>query len=152
MQVVCDPVVNTTTEDEMYSQNTSTSSTISASTKNISDHMPDMITKRSKFVDTNTEYMDDDSALDITSATYTYVLAEKFPITHFTEFQKQAIDAALDGKDTLIIQPTGQGKSLCYQFPAMCTGKTTLVILHLLSVCDYTIMKGTKVLTLGAGR
>ena len=112
MQVVCDPAVNTTTEDEMYSQNTSTSSTISASTKSISDHMPDMITKRSTFVDTSTEYMDDDSSLDsifngidITSANYTYVLAEKFHITHFREFQKQAIDAALDGKDTLIIHP-----------------------------------------------
>ena len=56
--------------------------------------------------------MDDDSALDsifngidITSASYMYVLAEKFHITHFREFQKQAIDATLDGKDTLIIHP-----------------------------------------------
>ena len=65
----------------MYSQNTSTSSIQSLPQPRISvDHMPDMIIKRSRFVDTNTEYMDDDSALDsifngidITSATYLHV-------------------------------------------------------------------------------
>ena len=124
--------LNSTTTASIESPNASTSSTISASTRNISDHMPDMI---SEHTDDDTEYMDDDPTLDtifngidINSATQTYVLAEKFNITLFRDFQKQAIDATLDGKDTLIIQPTGQGKSLCYQFPALYTGKTTLVI------------------------
>ena len=85
--------------------------------------------------------MDDDPTLDtifngtdINSATQTYVPAEKFNITQFRDFQKQAIDATLDGKDTLIIQLTGQEKSLCYQIPALYTGKTTLVIMPTISL------------------
>ena len=85
--------------------------------------------------------MDDDPALDdifngidVNSATQRYVLAEKFDVTHFRDFQKQAVEAALKGKDTLIIQPTGKGKSLCYQFPAVYTGKTTSVITPTISL------------------
>ena len=85
--------------------------------------------------------MDDDPALDdifsdidVNCATQRYVLAEKFSVTHFRDFQKQAVEAALAGKDTLIIQPTGKGKSLCYQFPAVYTGKTTLVITPTISL------------------
>ena len=92
-------------------------------------------------VQSDCEFMDDDPALDdifngidVNSATQRYVLAEKFDVTHFRDFQKQAVEAALKGKDTLIIQPTGKGKSLCYQFPAVYTGKTTLVITPTISL------------------
>ena len=155
--------LNSTTTTSIESPNASTSSTISTSTRNISDHMPDMINEHSKFPDDDTEYMDDDPTLDtifngidINSATQTYVLAEKFNITHFRDFQKQAIDATLDGKDTLIIQPTGQGKSLCYQFPALYTGKTTLVITPTISLMqDQTHelnVKGIEAIFLGSAQ
>ena len=69
--------------------------------------------------------MDEDPALDdifngvdVNGAVQRYVLAEKFGVTHFRNFQKQAIEASLQGNNTLIIQPTGKEKSLCYQFPA----------------------------------
>ncbi|MDA8002864.1 MAG: DEAD/DEAH box helicase, partial [Alphaproteobacteria bacterium] len=39
-------------------------------------------------------------------------------MTRFRDYQRLAISAALNGKDSLIIQPTGSGKSLCYQFPS----------------------------------
>ena len=43
--------------------------------------------------------------------------ADSFGLTKFKPFQKDIILSVLDGKDTVVIQPTGSGKSLCYQFP-----------------------------------
>ena len=50
-------------------------------------------------------------------ATLIATLAEKFHLTSFKPFQKTVINATLEGKDTLVIQPTGSGKSLCFLFP-----------------------------------
>jgi len=87
------------------------------------------------------ECMDEDPALDdifngvdVNGAVQRYVLAGRFGVTHFRDFQKQAIEASLQGNDTLIIQPTGKGKSLCYQFPAVYSGKTTIVITPTISL------------------
>ena len=56
------------------------------------------------------------STVDVNEATKTYVLAEKFGNTHFRDFQKQAIDAALNKKNVIIIQPTGMGKVYAISF------------------------------------
>lgn len=56
------------------------------------------------------------------------ILADRFQMTAFKDWQQRAIEAAIKGKDTLIIQPTGSGKSLCFQFPAVWSKKTTIVI------------------------
>ena len=45
-------------------------------------------------------------------ATLIATLAEKFGMTSFKPFQKNVISATLDGRDTLVIHPTGSGKSL----------------------------------------
>jgi len=34
--------------------------------------------------------------------------------TYFKEFQKEVIKATLDGRDSVVLQPTGSGKSLCF--------------------------------------
>ena len=68
------------------------------------------------------------SPIDLDEASKRCVLAEIFYLTHFKSFQSKIIDAALKRKDTLVIQPTGSGKSLCFQFPAVYTKKLTLVI------------------------
>src|SRR5204862_4267017 len=42
--------------------------------------------------------------------------------------------AVLDGRDSLVVMPTGGGKSLCYQAPAVVRGETTVVISPLISL------------------
>src|SRR6266852_762059 len=46
----------------------------------------------------------------------------------------QAMRAVLDGRDSLVVLPTGSGKSLCYQAPAVLRGDTTVVVSPLISL------------------
>jgi ATP-dependent DNA helicase RecQ len=48
--------------------------------------------------------------------------------------QDQAMRAVLDGRDSLVVLPTGGGKSLCYQAPAVLRGGTTVVISPLIAL------------------
>src|SRR5881275_2521570 len=48
--------------------------------------------------------------------------------------QEQAIRAALSNRDSLVVLPTGGGKSLCYQAPAVYRGGTTVVLSPLISL------------------
>ena len=52
----------------------------------------------------------------------------------FREGQWEAIEAALDGQDVLAILPTGGGKSVCYQVPAVLKGGLTLVVSPLIAL------------------
>ena len=61
-------------------------------------------------------------------ATLIATLAEKFGLTKFKQFQKEIILSVLEGKDTVVIQPTGSGKSLCFQFPAVYQQKKAIVV------------------------
>src|SRR6266481_2940342 len=48
--------------------------------------------------------------------------------------QEQAMRAVLDGRDSLVVMPTGGGKSLCYQAPAVLRGDTTVVVSPLIAL------------------
>lgn len=48
--------------------------------------------------------------------------------------QTEAINATLEHRDSLVVMPTGGGKSLCYQLPPLLTGQTTLVISPLIAL------------------
>src|SRR5271156_7082842 len=48
--------------------------------------------------------------------------------------QDQAMRAILEGRDSLVVLPTGGGKSLCYQAPAVFRGGTTVVVSPLIAL------------------
>ncbi|CAM3123895.1 ATP-dependent DNA helicase RecQ [Vibrio mytili] len=67
-------------------------------------------------------------------ATPQKVLQDVFGYQSFRDGQQQVIDAAVEGQDSLVIMPTGGGKSLCYQIPALVKPGITLVISPLISL------------------
>ena len=49
--------------------------------------------------------------------------------------------AAADGSDLLLVMPTGAGKSLCYQLPAIARGGTALVVSPLIALMEDQVQK-----------
>src|ERR1700755_209757 len=48
--------------------------------------------------------------------------------------QREAVIAALEGRDSLIVMPTGGGKSLCYQLPGLASDDLTIVVSPLIAL------------------
>ncbi len=52
----------------------------------------------------------------------------------FRPGQREPVEAALAGRDSLVVMPTGGGKSLCYQLPGLASGKLTIVVSPLIAL------------------
>ena len=62
------------------------------------------------------------------------VLKDVFGFDEFRPGQERVVDALLAGRNVLTVMPTGSGKSLCYQLPAMVCGGLTVVVSPLLAL------------------
>lgn len=83
-----------------------------------------------------------ESAYDWTSPNFKWhdqalnILHNTFKLSEFREKQLAAINATLSGKDVLLLMPTGGGKSLAYQLPALVNSGLTVVVSPLLSLVE----------------
>ena len=64
------------------------------------------------------------------------ILKTHFGYDDFRPAQVPVIEAVLSGRDALAVMPTGAGKSVCYQVPALAVGGLTLVVSPLISLMD----------------
>ncbi len=63
-------------------------------------------------------------------------LQRLFGYAEFRPGQREAVDAVLAGRDVLAVMPTGSGKSLCYQLPALLSEGVTLVVSPLIALME----------------
>ena len=62
------------------------------------------------------------------------ILKATFGFDSFRGVQEQVVERVMAGKDTLAVMPTGAGKSLCYQLPALAREGTALVVSPLIAL------------------
>ena len=61
-------------------------------------------------------------------------LREYFGFSQFKGEQEAIIETVMEGRDCLVIMPTGGGKSLCYQLPALMMDGTAIIISPLIAL------------------
>jgi DNA topoisomerase-3 len=84
------------------------------------------------------------------------LLHEAFGFREFRANQEKVCEAVIAGHDVLLVMPTGSGKSLCYQLPAVARGGTALVISPLIALMEdqaaKLIARGFRVSCIHSGR
>ena len=73
---------------------------------------------------------------DIEGKSLEELLSQGFGFSTFRPNQEAVCRAAIEGKDVLLVMPTGSGKSLCYQLPGLALRGTTLVISPLIALME----------------
>jgi ATP-dependent DNA helicase RecQ len=76
------------------------------------------------------------------------ILESVFGYTEFRHNQEEIITHLLKGRDAIVLMPTGGGKSLCYQVPALCLPGVTIVVSPLIALMkdqvDALVLSGVK--------
>ena len=76
------------------------------------------------------------------------LLKKYFGFDTFRPLQKEVIEQVTSGRDALVVMPTGSGKSLCYQLPALALPGLTLVVSPLIALMkdqvDALVTNGVK--------
>jgi len=84
------------------------------------------------------------------------ILAEVFGFPGFRPGQEEIIDALMGGKSVLAVMPTGAGKSLCFQVPALALGGLTIVVSPLLALMQDQVsalqLAGVRAETINSAR
>jgi RecQ family ATP-dependent DNA helicase len=82
-------------------------------------------------------------------------LLERAGLARFRTGQREAVQAALDGRDSLVVMPTGAGKSLCYQLPALAPVGLVVVVSPLIALMTDQLggaqLLGVRALMLSSG-
>ena len=68
--------------------------------------------------------------------TATQILQETFGYATFRDGQEEIVDLLLSGENALVVMPTGAGKSLCYQIPALLLDRLTIVVSPLVALMN----------------
>jgi DNA topoisomerase-3 len=69
------------------------------------------------------------------------LLHERFGFQGFRPHQREVVEQLVQGRDVLLVMPTGAGKSLCYQLPGVARRGTTLVVSPLIALMDDQVGK-----------
>ena len=71
-------------------------------------------------------------------------LLERFGLRSFRPGQREAVAAALEGRDSLVVMPTGGGKSLCYQLPALAGQGLVVVVSPLIALMSDQLRRSEQ--------
>ncbi|HVP53530.1 MAG TPA: ATP-dependent DNA helicase RecQ [Candidatus Eisenbacteria bacterium] len=85
-----------------------------------------------------------DSAANPATRSIEDLLTGTFRLAHFRPSQREVIRDLLDGHDIVCVMPTGAGKSLCYQLPAVALGGLTVVVSPLIALMADQVRQLTE--------